>query len=472
VPDFRSESRLLENNKTDKTISMRALIVLLGIVALSGTAIVEANPAVPRPNLIVILADDLGYGDLSSYGATDLRTPHIDRLVHEGMRFDYFRANSTVCSPTRASFMTGRYPELVGVPGVIRTHRENSWGYFSPGLLTLPEALKAAGYTTALIGKWHLGLESPNTPNERGFDFFHGFLGDMMDDYYDHRRHGINYMRRNDQPIKPQGHATDLFSDWVCDYLRAQSGGKQPFFLFLSYNAPHTPIQPPDESLRKVLERESGITQPRARLVALVEHMDEGIGRVLGALKEYGLEENTLVIFTSDNGGDLPAGGLNGPLRAGKGTMYEGGLRVVFAARWPGKIQAGSRTAAPGMTMDVFPTLLNAAGQTPPSALDGVTLLPVLLGTSETLQERDLFFIRREGGNAFAGKTIDAVIRGDWKLLQNTPFTPLELYHLRQDPLEKENLATKEKRMFNELSAALRRQVQRGGSVPWHSGGD
>ena len=173
--------------------------------------------AAEHPNVVVILVDDLGYGDLSAYGATDLRSPHVDALISAGMRFDNFYANCPVCSPTRASLLTGRYPELVGVPGVIRTHPENSWGFLDPRAVMLPEVLRQTGYDTAIIGKWHLGLASPSTPNERGFDHFHGYLGDMMDDYYKHRRHGINYMRLNEREIDPAGHATDLFTDWSID---------------------------------------------------------------------------------------------------------------------------------------------------------------------------------------------------------------------------------------------------------------
>nr|MBC8348854.1 sulfatase-like hydrolase/transferase [Verrucomicrobiota bacterium] len=149
------------------------------------------------PNIIVIMADDLGYGDLSSYGAKDLQSPHIDQLVKRGLKFTEFYANCPVCSPTRASFISGRYPELVGVPGVIRTHPANNWGELTLGIPTVASQLQAVGYQTALIGKWHLGLSEPHWPNNRGFDFFHGWLGDMMDDYYTHRRHGINYMRHN-----------------------------------------------------------------------------------------------------------------------------------------------------------------------------------------------------------------------------------------------------------------------------------
>ena len=171
----------------------------------------------PRPNILLILTDDQGYHDVSYYGTKDLRTPHTDQLAAEGMRFDNFYANCPVCSPTRAALLTGRYQEYVGVPGVIRTNTDNSWGYLTPDATLLPQPLKDAGYHTALIGKWHLGLESPNTPNERGFDEFHGWLGDMMDDYYTHRRHDINYMRHlTGSTIDPPGHATDLFSQWAC----------------------------------------------------------------------------------------------------------------------------------------------------------------------------------------------------------------------------------------------------------------
>ncbi len=202
-----------------------------------------------HPNIIVVMADDLGRGDYSAYGTPDIRTPNIDRLCREGATLENMYANSCVCSPSRAALLTGCYPDRVGVPGVIRHVPADSWGYLSPSAVLLPRLLKAAGYHTALVGKWHLGLESPNMPGERGFDLFHGFLGDMMDDYRTHLRGVHNFMRRNQQVIEPEGHATDLFSDWACDYLqeRAQAGG--PFFLYLAYNAPHDPIQPPAEWL-------------------------------------------------------------------------------------------------------------------------------------------------------------------------------------------------------------------------------
>ena len=444
------------------------LIVAYGLVLLGCCqSVAPAGAAERAPNIIVILADDLGYGDLHSYGAEDLLTPHIDKLMDRGMRFDSFYANCPVCSPTRAALLSGRYQELVGVPGVIRTHPENSWGELSVDAVLLPQLLKQAGYHSALVGKWHLGLAKPNRPTDRGFDFFHGFLGDMMDDYYLHRRHNVNYMRRGEEEIEPEGHATDLFSGWASDYLRSRRTAKEPFFLYLAYNAPHTPIQPPKNWLEKVKKREPKLTPARAKLVALIEHMDDGIGQVMKTLTETGLAENTIVVFTSDNGGQLNVGANNGPLRDGKQSMYEGGLKVPGCVVWPGHIKPQSRSSRMVLTMDLFPTICEAAGVKIEHLIEGKSFLPTLLGQPQPEWKRDLFFHRREGNDRYGGLTIQAIRRGDWKLLQNSPFSPLELYNLQRDPQEQVNLAEKERKVFRELSRALRVQIQRGGAVPW-----
>ncbi len=440
------------------------------VIALCGQIGRAENPkAADRPNIVVILADDLGYGDLSCYGAKDLRSPHIDRLASAGMRMDEFYANCPVCSPTRAALLTGRYQELVGVPGVIRTHARNNWGDLADDAVLLPELLRKAGYRTAIVGKWHLGLESPDRPNDRGFEFFHGFLGDMMDDYYHHRRHEINYMRRNREEIDPPGHATDLFTQWAVQYIRehADSGRESPFFLYLPYNAPHTPIQPPQDWLERIRAREPQASPTRAKLIALIEHMDHGVGEVLKALKETRLDRETLVVFTSDNGGQLSAGANNGGLRDGKQSMYEGGLKAPFCAVWPGRIQAGSRSTATGITMDLFPTICAIAGVEISHTIDGQSLADILTGKKDALPPRDLFFHRREGGDRYGGLTINAMRRGPWKLLQNSPFAPLELYKLDEDPAESKDLRQSQRGKFRELSAALRVQIQRGGAVPW-----
>ncbi|MGE3316391.1 MAG: sulfatase [Planctomycetaceae bacterium] len=419
-----------------------------------------------RPNVVIILADDLGAGDLSCLGAQDMRTPHIDGLFARGLQFTNFSANSSVCSPTRAALLTGCYPDLVGVPGVIRTHPENNWGYLRPDAVLLPKIMADAGYQTALVGKWHLGLESPNRPNERGFAHFHGFLGDMMDDYYLHRRHDINYMMLNEKSIEPEGHATDLFTTWACDYLRSTSK-EQPFLLYLAYNAPHSPIQPPEDWLTRVKEREKTITEKRAKLVALIEHLDNGVGQVLKTLADTGRDRDTLIVFTSDNGGPLNFGATNGSLRDGKGSMYEGGLKVPTCIVWPGNTEPGTTDFA-AMSMDLFPTILDAAGIGPKHKIDGASFLSTLVGwkKQEPLREQ-WFFLRREGGQEFAGKTIEAVRLGDWKLLQNSPFAPQELYNLRTDPGETTNVIAKERGVAQNLAAALRRHNQRAGAVPW-----
>jgi arylsulfatase A-like enzyme len=427
-----------------------------------------SSQAAQQPNVLVILADDLGRADYSAFGTRDIQTPHLDRLCAEGMTFHNFRANSCVCSPTRAALLSGCHPDRVGVPGVIREEEPvNSWGHLAPGVTLLPKVLKKNGYHSALIGKWHLGISSPNTPNEQGFDFFHGFLGDMMDDYWSHLRHGHNLMRRNVETISPNGHATDLFTDWACDYLAERSREGEPFFLYLAYNAPHDPVQPPPEWLERVRKREPGLGEKRAALVALIEHMDAGIGRVLDTLDKLHLAGNTLVFFTSDNGGLLPSGANNGPWRSGKTHMYEGGLRVPAIARWPGKIKPGTQSDRNCLTMDLFPTICDAAGVPQPAGLDSESFLPTLLGKTHGDPERDHYFVRREGGPQYGGKTIEALIHGDWKLVQDSPFAPLELFNLRADPTEAHNLAGSEPHVLKELSTRLRRHIQRGGTVGW-----
>lgn len=439
-------------------------LLLAGLLAVSGSES-QALPA-SLPNVLIILTDDQGRADYSASGTSDLRTPNIDRIFHEGMTFENFFANSCVCSPTRAALLTGSFPHRVGVPGVIRDEPQNNWGYLSPQAQLLPQWLKPVGYHSAIIGKWHLGLESPNTPTERGFDFFHGFLGDMMDDYETHLRHGHNFMRRNLVVIEPDGHATDLFSDWACSYLTERASKSEPFLLYLAYNAPHDPIQPPDDWLQKIQRREPELPEKRAKLVALIEHLDYGIGKVLDTLDRTGLGKNTLVLFSSDNGGLLAAGANNGPWRSGKTHMYEGGLRVAGAARWPGTILPGSRTERMTLTMDIFPTVCAVAGVSPPKDIDGVSFFSTLRGETDSSVTRDFYFVWREGG-AHVGKNIDAFRRGPWKLLQDSPFAPLELYNLQTDPAETNDLALKERKIFQELSAGMRQAIQRGGHVPW-----
>lgn len=420
-----------------------------------------------KPNILLIFTDDQGYHDVSYYGTPDLRTPHTDALAASGMRFDNFYANCPVCSPTRAALLSGRYQEFVGVPGVIRTYPKDNWGYLDPGASLISNELKEEGYHTALIGKWHLGLESPNTPNERGFDYFHGWLGDMMDDYTLKRRHDINYMRKNQEIIDPPGHATDIFTEWAVDYVKEQALDDQPFFLYLAYNAPHFPVQPKPDWLAKVKEREPQLSEKRAKLVAFIEHLDDGIGQVITALKESGQYDNTLIVFSSDNGGLLRDAANNGPLRDGKQSVYEGGLKVPTVISWKDHIAAGSHTDYKALSMDVYPTLLELIGGNLEHEIEGKSFARILEGGAINDKIRPLFFSRREGGTRYGGLTIQAVRLGNWKLLQNSPFAPQELYNLSEDPQEEHNLIDQEPEKYKELNALLMQHLQEAGKVPW-----
>lgn len=432
---------------------------------------ISQNSSGKKPNILIILTDDQGYHDVSYYGTKDLKTPNIDALCKDGMRFDNFLTNSPVCAPTRAALLSGKYPDRVGVPGLIRFHPENNWGYLDPKTILLPQKLKEANYHTAHIGKWNLGLESPNLPNQKGFDLFHGWLEDMMDDYVIKRRHGENFMRLNDEVIDPPGHATDLFTAWAVDYISEQANDDRPFFLYLAYNAPHFPVQPPKEWSDKVRQRDPGLPDKRSNLIAFIEHLDDGIGKVITSLKESGQYENTIIIFTSDNGGHLPDLANNGPLRDGKQSMYEGGLRVPTLVSWPGHITPGSSTNQVNVSMDIYPTLLQLAGVENSQTIEGRSFLNTLLGNSVAEEERVLYFTRREGGLTYGGKAYHALRMGDWKLLQNSPYQPMELYNLKTDPKEENDLIKLETEVYKKMNSILMQHIQEGGKTPWQKPG-
>lgn len=448
--------RKLINNIIGKNIS---IVVLFSILTIG------LNAQVIQPNIVFILVDDLGYGDLSVNGGTDIKTPNIDQLFKSGVTFNNFYSNSTVCSPTRASLITGRYPDLVGVPGVIRGVKDQSWGYLREDAITLPDILNKAGYETALIGKWHLGLEGPNTPNERGFKFFHGFLGGMMHDYYNHLQHGNNYMRKNDSVVTAKGHATDVFSDWAIDYINVQKNTDSPFFMLLAYNAPHYPIQPPKEWYEKVKNREKDISDKRAKNVALVEHLDDGIGRVIKALKASGQYENTIIVFSSDNGGHLPSEASNGNLRGGKIDMYEGGIKVPTCMVWNNRIESNSTSNVIGVTMDFYATLTYLAGIEINHEVDAINLRPDIGDKTIKKDDRTIYFVRR-AGYKYSGLCYYAVRKGDYKLVQNSPFEEFQLFNVQEDPLETIPLDDNHKE-FHNLRYQLSQHIRKAGAIPW-----
>ncbi|WP_430815675.1 sulfatase-like hydrolase/transferase [Carboxylicivirga sp. RSCT41] len=416
-----------------------------------------------QPNIVFILADDLGYGDLSCYGAADLYTPNIDKLYEKGIKFTRAYANSTVCSPSRAAILTGNYPDMVGVPGVIRDMPDNTWGNLSDEVPFLPEQLKMLGYHTALIGKWHLGYESPDLPNDRGFDHFKGYVGDMMDDYYTHKRAGINWMREGSKQIEPKGHATDVFTTWAREYINIQSKADKPYFLFLTYNAPHDPIQPPAEWLEKIKKREPQANLKRQKLIALIEHLDAGVGKVMEAIEKSGEADNTLIVFTSDNGGALQYGANNGSLKGGKGDLYEGGIRIPCIVNWPDKIKSNT-VSEPIILMDFYPSLIELAGGNRQQELPSKSLVNLLKEESSESGDRAMVFMRREG-HRFGGRAYYAISSGEYKLIQNSPFEPYQLIHISDTSsleIPVENAAVKK-----ELWKKLMKHIQNSGNVSW-----
>ena len=451
-------------------ISLSQLILAVVALALSSASwAINPNQNAEKPNILLIVVDDLGFADLGCLGSTDLVTPNLDRLFEQSLRLDRLYANCPVCSPTRASIITGCYPDRVGVPGVIRTHAENSWGNFSPLTQTLPERLSEAGYLTKAIGKWHLGLTPDDHPMSHGFDRFHGFLGDMMDDYFNHLRHGNNYMFIDREEINPSGHATDLFSQWATNWIEQQNekNRDQPWFLYLAYNAPHTPIQPPQAWLEKVQKREPNLPEPRSKLVALIEHMDHGIGEVLSSVRHDRTTRDTIIIFTSDNGGQLNVGANNGKLRDGKQSMYEGGLRIPGCIKVPGVTRANTRTNTVCVTADFYPTIMEILGLKNDARIDGMSLTPLLEDPDHKWHNRELYFVRREGGPRYAGLSIEAVMRGNLKLVHNLPTNSFELFDLEQDPYEENDLANKRPKDLQQLIRRLQFHLQRGGKTPW-----
>ncbi|OWY25466.1 N-acetylgalactosamine 6-sulfate sulfatase [Sphingobacteriales bacterium UPWRP_1] len=450
------------------SLQWRVLCLMAAAICCNG-----CTPETPAPNIIFILADDLGAGDLGCYGAPDALTPNLDALAVDGMKFVNFYAASPVCSPTRAALLSGQHPYETGVQGVIRTNPADSWGYLLPQITLLPQHLKEQGYQTALIGKWHLGLEAPNLPNLRGFDYFEGFLGDKMDDYYTHLREGQNYLRRNADTINPAGHATDLFTQWACNFLRLAAGKSKPFFLYLAYNAPHNPIQPPAEWVGTYRKRYPQTPDKRADYGAFVAHLDDGIGKVLRLLDSLQISGQTMVIFTSDNGASLQHGGSNGSLRSGKPTLYEGGLKVPMLIRYTGVVAPNSVAMQTAITTDISATIaaLPAFRNKFSVPVAGVSLLPVLQGSAaadSVLASRLLYWFYREGGDVFGtGATIEACRQGNFKLLRPLPGAAPELYNLQTDPAETTNLALTDTITFNNLLKLLLQQTEQAIKIPY-----
>lgn len=389
----------------------------------------------PRPNVVFILADDLGYADLSCYGATDIRTPNIDRLAKEGVRLTDFYSNGPVCTPTRCGLMTGRYQQHIGGLEWAIPPAKKHLGLPAQEK-TIAQMLRKVGYATALSGKWHLGYTPDRAPNAHGFDRFFGLLSGNHD-YFTHRENnGEPDLYLDNKPVVMEGYSTHLITLHALEFLNAMKD--KPFFLYVAFNAPHFPLQGPDDAARQVTLKEWA-QGSRETYVKMVEAMDTGVGEILAALDRDGLTRNTLVVFASDNGGDRYS--RNGPLAKGKGQLWEGGIRVPCLARSPGHIPSQKVSRQAGITMDWTATIAKLAGATPPKdrPFEGIDLLPILSGKSH-VRQRTLFW--RRVGPDFV-KTHRAVRHGNWKLIEDTK-GKVFLYHLGLDISETTNLADAE----------------------------
>ena len=395
-----------------------------------------------RLNVVLIVADDLGSGDLSCYGAPDIRTPNIDGIGARGVRFAKFYSNAPDCSPTRSALMTGRYQHRVGGlecaigVGNVGRYDDAEWlaGRGELGLpvseITLPRILKNAGYDTGCFGKWHLGYGEKFSPNRHGYDEYFGIIGGNAD-YFTHREEGgLNALYHNGKPIERQGYTTDLIADEAIRWLK-QRPAERPFFLYVPFTAPHTPIQDPDG-----YDPRTGTTPvrqgDRKTYARMVERKDRRVGDILAQLQAMGVADRTLVIYHSDNGAD--PNGRNDPLRGRKGTVWEGGIRVPCLMRWPGVLPEGRTISQVGITMDLLPTILAGAGVAPPPGrkFDGLNLLPMLTGKSPPIA-RTLFWRAKR-----ADRVRKAVREGDLKLVLDEGKE--ELHDLAADEREERNL--------------------------------
>jgi arylsulfatase A-like enzyme len=414
-----------------------------------------------RPNVVLILMDDMGYGDIGSFGVKDARTPHVDRLAAEGIRLTDAYANGANCSPTRTGLISGQYQQRWGIEWPLGSFPADTSAGLPVTGVTLPALLKKNGYATGLIGKWHLGFKTEFGPNAHGFDEFWGFRAGALD-YYTHRRgDGTPDLYENTTAVQVSGYLTDEITRRAVSFVDRHATGGAPFFLEVAYNAPHWPFQTPDMAHpeQRAAQRPAGagdrslfesptaqVPATRADYVRMLERADEGIGKILAALERQGLAKNTLVIFTNDNGGEWLS--RNAPLSNRKSTLWEGGIRVPLILRWPGHLPSDKTSRQVAITMDLTASILEATGTPVPSdyRLDGISLLSSLSGKSPVV-ERQLFWrLRPRLGQR-------AVRSGPWKLLQDG--ANFYLFDVANDPAERHDLTTEHLDLVRKLNAAL-----------------
>lgn len=427
------------------------------------------------PNILVIVTDDMGYGDIGIHGSKDIPTPNIDKLAKEGIRFTDAYVSGPYCSPTRAGLLTGRYPQRFGHEFNLDMTPDYSDFGLPLNEVTIADRLKAAGYRTALFGKWHLGFGDKFHPMARGFDEFFGFLGHSHS-YLDAGADNRNPILDGRKLVKETAYLTDAFAERAADFIKRQKS--QPFFLYLAFNAVHTPMHATD----KYMMRFTHIADTQRRTyAAMLSAMDDGIGTTLAALRAEGLEENTLIFFFNDNGGPTMAGttingSSNAPLRGSKRQTWEGGIRVAFVIRWKGHLAEGKIDSRPIIQLDVLPTALAAAGVKPQSQwrLDGVNLLPFLTGRKSGRPHETLYW--RLGEHM-------AIRKGDWKLVKTKEgrlsagdpstlydLSGAQLYNLADDIGETTDLAASHPEKVKKLSDDWRRWNKQLAKPLWRPG--
>ena len=406
-----------------------SILVLVGAFTISVSG---QTSQVQPPNVVLIMTDDAGYADLGVYGATDLKTPHIDSLARDGVRLTDFYANGSSCTPTRAGLISGRYQQrfTLEMPLGHAASKDAGRGLPVTGR-SLPQLLKNTGYATALIGKWHLGYRPEFSPNAHGFDQFFGFKSGFIDFYQHTDVASRSDLFENEAPVQATGYMTDLVTERSIRFI--EQNANRPFFIDVAFNAPHWPYQRPDlpSTAAEGGRHMTAFDQPtntRADYVAMLERVDQSVGRILAAIEKAGLRRRTIVIYTNDNGGEWLA--RNTPLFHHKFSVWEGGIRVPAIVRWPGRIPAGQVSGQVGITMDLTMSILGAAGATvPPEAkLEGINLFPVLEKKAAEI-ERTLFWRSAQQR---------AVRSGDWMLVVD--LGRALLFNVRNDVGERVNL--------------------------------
>ncbi|MGI8908137.1 MAG: sulfatase family protein [Candidatus Sumerlaeaceae bacterium] len=419
---------------------------VFAMVAFASSAILsaqETSSSASRPNIILILADDLDFADISIHGGTKTPTPNIDSIAKNGVQFTQAYVTCPVCGPSRVAILTGKYQDRIGYVTNHGPKIPANFGLPSSEVL-VAEVLKNAGYRTGIIGKWHLGFESDMVPNAQGFDYFFGHLHGAHDYHPGVEQPGP--ILRNTEPVKTTKWLTTTLADEAARFI-SDSAGK-PYFLYVPFNAVHDPLQAPEELLKKF----GHIRNQRDRIMAaMLYELDEGVGKILQAVKSSGAETNTLVVFFNDNGGTrghLPE--ANGELRGGKATLYEGGIRVPLFMQWPGRIPAGTRYEHAVISLDVMPTLLAAANTRTSVTLEGVNLFPYIDKQAQGKPHKSMFWRFVDAPDQKAAR------KNDMKIVQPAPCKPWELYDLAADPGETKNLATQTPARVNELAADWR----------------